>query len=298
MRKGAAKGGGVAGKLLITGAAGQLGQALIECGGRQGWEVVATDLSELDITDPQAVWGELSRERPEVVINAAAATRVDELESDPDGALRVNGLGPRNLAVACRRLGVKLVHLSTDYVFDGTKAGPYVEWDATGPLSVYGRSKLLGEEWVRQQCADHFIVRTAWLYGVPGPNFVTAILARARALAPDGELKVVDDQRGTPTSTLALAPQLLALAATEAFGTYHATCQGETTWYGFACQILATAGLSVQATPCTTAEFPRAAPRPANSILANRLLQVARLDLMPAWQAAYQQFWEAYKDRL
>jgi len=288
----------VAGKLLITGAAGQLGQALVREAGRQGWEAVATDAHDLDITDPQVVRRELAELRPEVVINAAAATRVDELESDPDGALRVNGLGPRNLAVACRRLGMKLIHLSTDYVFDGAKAEPYVEWDATGPLSVYGRSKLLGEEWVRQQCPDHFIVRTAWLYGVPGPNFVTAILARGRSLTPAGELKVVQDQRGTPTSALALAPQLLALAGTEAFGTYHATCQGETTWYGFAGLILAAAGLQVRVTPCTTAEFPRPAPRPANSVLANRLLQVAGLDLMPTWQAAFQEFWAAYKDRL
>ncbi len=288
----------MAGRLLITGAAGQLGQALVECGGRQGWEVAATDAHDLDITDPQAVWGALSRQRPEVVINAAAATRVDDLESDPDGALRVNGLGPRNLAVACRRLGIKLVHLSTDYVFDGAKAGPYVEWDPTGPLSVYGRSKLLGEEWVRQQCPDHFIVRTAWLYGLPGPNFVTAILARGRSQAPAGKLKVVHDQRGTPTSTLALAPQLLALAATEAFGTYHATCRGETTWYEFACLILKKAGITVRVIPCTTAEFPLPALRPANSILDNRLLQVSGLDLMPDWQAAYRQFWEVYQDRL
>ena len=285
-------------KLLITGAAGQLGQALVQAGARQGWEVAATDLPDLDITDPQAVQGELSRQRPEVVVNAAAATRVDDLESDPDEALRVNALGPRNLAVACRRLGVKLIHLSTDYVFDGAKPGPYVEWDATGPLSVYGRSKLLGEEWVRQQCPDHFIVRTAWLYGVPGPNFVTAILARGRHLTPDGELKVVADQRGTPTSALALAPQLLALAATEAFGTYHATCQGETTWYEFAGLILETAGITVRVTPCTTAEYPRPAPRPANSVLENRMLRVAGLDRMPTWQAAYRQFWEVYGDRL
>jgi dTDP-4-dehydrorhamnose reductase len=288
----------MAGTLLITGAAGQLGLALVQEAARQGWDAVATDAHNLDITDPQAVWGELSRRRPEVVINAAAATRVDDLESDPDGALRVNAMGPRNLAVACRRLGMKLIHLSTDYVFDGAKAGPYVEWDATGPLSVYGRSKLLGEEWVRQQCPDHFIVRTAWLYGIPGPNFVSAILAKGRELGPDGELKVVSDQRGTPTSTLALAPQLLALAGTEAFGTYHATCQGETTWYEFAGVILAAAGLAVRVSPCTTAEFSRPAPRPANSVLDNRLLRVAGLDRMPAWQAAYQQFWEAYGDRL
>jgi len=288
----------VAGSLLITGAAGQLGQALIPEAGQQGWELVATDVSDLDITDAQAVWRELSRLRPEVVINAAAATQVDALESDPDMALKVNGLGPRNLAVACRRLGLKLIHLSTDYVFDGAKAGPYVEWDATGPLSVYGRSKLLGEEWVRQQCPDHFIVRTAWLYGLPGPNFITAILARGRSLAPAGELKVVADQRGTPTSALALAPQLLALAETEGFGTYHATCQGETTWYDFACLILQTAGIEVGITPCTTAAYPRPAPRPANSILDNRLLKVAGLDLMPSWQAAFKQFWDTYGDRL
>jgi dTDP-4-dehydrorhamnose reductase len=259
---------------------------------------VATDAPELDITDAQAVWRELAGLRPEVVINAAAATQVDALESDPEGALRVNAMGPRNLAVACRRLGLKLIHISTDYVFDGAKPEPYVEWDATGPLSVYGRSKLLGEEWVRQQCPDHFIVRTAWLYGVPGPNFVTAILARGRSLGPAGELKVVEDQRGTPTSSLALAPQLLALAATEAFGTYHATCQGDTTWYGFASLILETAGIAVRLTPCTTKEFPRPAHRPANSVLDNRLLQVAGLDRMPSWQAAFQQFWEAYGDHL
>jgi dTDP-4-dehydrorhamnose reductase len=288
----------VSGKLLITGAAGQLGQALTPEAGRQGWEVVATDLPDLDITNPKMVWRELSRLRPEVVINAAAATRVDDLESDPDGALRVNGLGPRNLAVACRRLGLKLIHISTDYVFDGAKLKPYVEWDRTAPLSVYGQSKLLGEEWVRQQCPDHFIVRTAWLYGLPGPNFVTAILARGRSLGPAGELKVVQDQRGTPTSTLALAPQLLELARTEAFGTYHATCQGDTTWYGFACQILKTAGIAVRITPCTSNEFPRPAPRPANSILANRLLQVAGLDRMPSWQEAFQQFWETYGEHL
>ena len=194
----------VSGKLLITGAAGQLGQALVQKAGGQGWEAIATDAHDLDITDFQVVWRELARLRPEVVINAAAATQVDALESDPDGALKVNGLGPRNLAVACRRLGLKLIHLSTDYVFDGAKPGPYVEWDATGPLSVYGRSKLLGEEWVRQQCPDHFIVRTAWLYGLPGPNFILAILARARSLGPDVELKVVADQRGTPTSSLCM----------------------------------------------------------------------------------------------
>ncbi|MDD2902074.1 MAG: dTDP-4-dehydrorhamnose reductase [Syntrophales bacterium] len=282
-------------KILITGAAGQLGRALVEELGRRDQEVVATDLPELDISDREEVARLLSAERPAVVINAAAATRVDDLEADPDLALKVNALGPRNLAVACRRLGAKLVQVSTDYVFDGTKAGPYVEWDETGPRSVYGLSKLLGEAFVREQCPDHFIVRTAWLYGLPGPNFINAILARAKA---GKELLVVDDQRGTPTSTLALAPQILALAETQAFGTYHATCQGEATWYEFALLIMARAGLDAKVRPCTTQEFPRPAPRPANSVLENRLLQLEGLDLMPSWQEAYNRFWDLYGEQL
>jgi dTDP-4-dehydrorhamnose reductase len=278
-------------RIFIAGAAGQLGQALIRVAAKRGWEVVATDMAHMNITDPQSIRQQLDRHRPEVVVNAAAATRVDDLEQDADLAFKVNGLGPRNLAVACRRLGIKLIQVSTDYVFDGAKDGPYLEWDATGPLSVYGRSKLLGEELVRQQCPDHFIVRTAWLYGLPGPNFVTAILGKARL----GQgLRVVNDQLGAPTSATSLARQLLALAPTEAFGTYHAACQGETTWFEFARLILKTAGLRTKVAPCTTAEYPRPARRPANSVLANRLLQLNGLDLMPSWQEAYQEFWENF----
>lgn len=282
-------------KVLITGAAGQLGRALVQELAHRDGEAVATDLAEMNITDWDAVWRTLSAQRPQVVINAAAATRVDDLEADPDLAFKVNALGPRNLAVACRRLGLKLVHISTDYVFDGAKPGPYVEWDETRPQSVYGWSKWLGETLVREQCPDHFLVRTAWLYGLPGPNFITAILGRARqGLA----LKVVDDQRGTPTSALALAPQLLALAETEAFGTYHATCQGEATWYEFARLILERAGLKAEVRPCKTKEFPRPARRPVNSVLENRLLQLEGLDLMPFWQEAFHRFWDLYGEQL
>jgi dTDP-4-dehydrorhamnose reductase len=285
-------------KVLITGAAGQLGRALVQELAHRDWEVVATDLAEMDITDQDAVWASLSAQRPGLVINAAAATRVDDLEAAPDLAFAVNALGPRNLAAACRRLGSKLVHVSTDYVFDGAKPGPYVEWDETRPQSVYGLSKLLGERCVREQCPDHFIVRTAWLYGLPGPNFVNAILARGRSLSLGEDFKVVHDQRGSPTSALALAPQLLALAATEAFGTYHATCQGEATWYEFARLILARAGLEVPVRPCETWEFPRPAPRPANSVLENRMLRLEGLDLMPAWQDAFHHFWDLCGDQL
>jgi dTDP-4-dehydrorhamnose reductase len=282
-------------KVLITGGAGQLGRALVQELAHRHWEVVATDLPEMDITDREAVARVLAAHRPEWVVNAAAATRVDDLETDPDLAFKVNALGPRHLAVACRRLGIKLVHISSDYVFDGAKTGPYLEWDAVNPLSVYGWSKLLGEEGVRQQCPDHFILRTAWLYGLPGPNFIHAILARARQ---GRELLVVNDQRGTPTSAPALARQILALAATEAFGTYHATCQGEATWYEFALLILEQAGLEVKVRPCTTGEYPRPARRPANSVLENRLLKLEGLDLMPPWQEAYHSFWDRYGEQL
>jgi dTDP-4-dehydrorhamnose reductase len=285
-------------KILITGAAGQLGQALVQEAGRRGWEVLPTDLEELDITDAGGIREVLRRHRPQAVVNAAAATRVDELEADPDLALKVNSLGPRNLAVACRLLSLKLLHVSSDYVFDGAKEGPYVEWDETRPLSVYGLSKLLGEKYVREQCPDHFIVRTAWLYGHPGPNFVTAILAQGRRYAAGQDFKVVQDQRGSPTSALALAPQLLALAETEAFGTYHATCQGEATWYDFARLILEKAGLAAKVRPCASREYPRPAPRPANSVLENRLLNLAGLDLMPHWQDAFSQYWELFGELL
>jgi dTDP-4-dehydrorhamnose reductase len=285
-------------KILITGAAGQLGQALVQEAGRRGWEVLPTDLEELDITDAGGIREVLRRQRPQAVFNAAAATRVDDLETDPDLALKVNSLGPRNLAVACRLLSLKLVHVSSDYVFDGTKEGPYVEWDEPRPLSVYGLSKLLGEKYVREQCPDHFIVRTAWLYGHPGPNFVTAILAQGRRYAAGQDFKVVQDQRGSPTSALALAPQLLGLAETEAFGTYHATCQGEATWYDFARLILKKAGLAAKVRPCASREYSRPAPRPANSMLENRLLKLAGLDLMPHWQDAFSQYWELFGEIL
>jgi dTDP-4-dehydrorhamnose reductase len=282
-------------KILITGAAGQLGRALVLEAENRGLAAVPTDLGELDITDPSAVRQYLGRVEPDAVINAAAATRVDDLEANPELAFKVNALGPRNLAAACRRLGCKLAHISTDYVFDGTKAGPYVEWDEPRPQSVYGRSKLLGETLVRQQCPDHFILRTAWLYGLPGPNFINAILARARS---GQDLLVVDDQKGTPTSSLALAPQILAVVETEAFGTYHATCRGEATWYEFALLILERAGLAVNIRPCATGEFPRPAPRPANSVLENRLLQWEGLDLMSSWQEAFNRFWDLYGEQL
>ncbi|MDD3582015.1 MAG: dTDP-4-dehydrorhamnose reductase, partial [Desulfobacca sp.] len=271
-------------KILITGSNGQLGHTLVQEGTSRGWTIIATDVDQLDITNRPGVLAEVENCRPDLIINAAGYTQVDECETKTELAYRVNALGPRNLGLACRRYGVRLLHISTDYVFDGKKPGPYLEWDLPRPLSVYGCSKWLGEQWVREQCPDHFIVRTAWLYGPEGQNFVKTILSRGAELADQGlPLKVVHDQYGTPTSTLALTRQIFDLIATDAFGTYHATCQGTCTWYEFALQIVAAAGLAVEVKPCTTSEYPRPAPRPRNSVLANRLLQLEELDHMPEW---------------
>jgi dTDP-4-dehydrorhamnose reductase len=286
-------------KVLITGSQGQLGGSLVKEGEHRGYSIIATDLDQLDISNRQAVLDAAEHWRPEILINAAAYTRVDQCETQSVLAYRVNALGPRNLGLACRRFGVRLLQVSTDYVFDGEKDSPYLEWDLPQPLSVYGRSKLLGEQWVREQCPDHFIVRTAWLYGPEGHNFVKTILTLAREFDSRGQpLKVVHDQRGSPTSTLALARQLYRLAETDAFGTYHATCQGACTWYEFARQIVTAAGLSVDLRPCTTAEFPRPARRPRNSVLAHCLLQLEQLDCMPAWETAFAEFWQQYGEQL
>lgn len=286
-------------KVLITGSQGQLGQSLVQEAELRGFSIIATDLEQLDITNRPAVLEAVEHYRPEILINAAAFTQVDACETQSEEAFRINALGPRNLALACRRFGGCLLQVSTDYVFDGEKDAPYVEWDHPQPLSVYGRSKLLGEQWVREQCPDHFIVRTAWLYGPGGQNFVKTILTRARQRATRGQpLKVVDDQRGSPTSTLALARQIYRLAGSDAFGTYHATCQGACTWYEFARQIISAAGLSVDLRPCTTAEFPRPARRPRNSVLARALLQLEHLDCMPDWETAFAEFWQHYGGQL
>jgi len=157
-------------KILITGSHGQLGRTLVQEGDFRGWEIIATDVDQLDITNRQGVLAEVEKCRPDLIINAAAYTQVDECETKTELAYRVNALGPRNLGLACRRWGARLLHISTDYVFDGEKPDPYFEWDPPRPLSVYGCSKWLGEQWVREQCADHFIVRTAWLYGPEGQN--------------------------------------------------------------------------------------------------------------------------------
>ena len=269
-------------RVLITGAGGQLGQDLVRTCADAGDEVIACDRARLDLTDRDAVYQAITATRPDAVLHAGAWTAVDACQDDPERAFLTNALATGWVADASRRVGAHLVALSTDYVFDGTKAEPYHEWDDPSPQSVYGRSKLGGE---READPSHTIVRTSWVCGAHGPNMVKTVLA----LIDQPELAFVDDQRGCPSFTADLAPALRRLAVARMAGTFHVTNQGPTTWYGFVRDILELAGSDPsKVRPIATADLdpPRAAPRPANSVLDNAALRHAGLPLLPHYRDA------------
>ena len=268
-------------RVLITGAGGQLGHDLVAAfsdGSHR--EVVAADHARLDVADRDAVMQAAGSVRPEVIVHAAAWTAVDACQGDPDRAYRVNALGSRHVAEAARSVDAHLVYISTDYVFDGHSPVPYREWDATNPLSVYGRSKLAGEREVATLRPGAAIVRTSWVCGLHGPNMVKTIL---RLAAERPELAFVDDQRGCPTFTEDLAEMILRLSTARLPGVFHVTNQGATTWFRFARDTLAAAGLDPdRVRPIATADLdpPRPAPRPANSELDNAALRLSGMPLL------------------
>lgn len=267
-------------KILITGAAGQLGQDLVAQCRSAGDEVVAADRSVLDLGDRTSVLSAIGGAKPDVVVNAAAWTAVDACESDPDRAWRDNALGVRHVMEAARHVGAYVCQISTDYVFDGTKPDPYVEWDQPNPVSMYGRSKWGGEQEVD---AGASIVRISWVCGEHGNNMVKTVLK----LADRPELAFVDDQRGCPTFTADLAVALRRLVAERLPGVFHVTNQGAVSWYQFVCDILELAGYDAgKVRPITTAELdpPRPAPRPANSVLDNAALRLSGLPLLPHYR--------------
>jgi dTDP-4-dehydrorhamnose reductase len=275
---GAAEGSRVALRVLVTGAGGQLGTDLVRGAGRH--EVIAATSSMLDVGDRDMALAAITSTAPDLVIHAAAWTAVDACEADPERAFRVNAFGCRNVAEGARLAGAHLVAVSTDYVFDGNKKEPYTEWDATGPLSVYGRSKLAGEHEIRGLLPTAAIVRTAWVCGANGSNMVKTILRLSQG---DGMLRFVDDQHGCPTFTEDLAATLLQLGAGRRPGTFHVTNQGSTTWYQFARDTLTAAGRDPdRVRPIRTEEMdpPRAAPRPINSVLDNAVLRMSGLPLL------------------
>lgn len=277
----------VPGRLLVVGANGMLGHDLMEVIAKAGHEVVGMDLPEIDITSPESVAAALQSVRPDVVINAAAYTAVDAAEEHEDLALRVNAEGPRVLAEAiAERPAMRMVHISTDYVFAGDASTPYAEGAPPAPGSAYGRTKLAGEIAVRSALPDRaFIVRTAWLYGAHGSNFVKTMLA-LEATKP--EISVVDDQRGQPTWSRDLASQIVALiGSTAPAATYHGTSSGETTWFGFTREIYRLIGADPdRVRPTTTDAFPRPAPRPAYSVLGHDRWATIGLDPIRDWSEA------------
>ena len=252
-------------KALVTGANGMLGQDLCPILEDEGYEVVETDIQNLDITNPDSVQKVLKSENPDVVIHCAAYTDVDSAEENLEQAREINADGTKNIAKTCAEIGCKLVYISTDYVFDGKKEKPYLPTDEPNPINNYGLTKLEGEEFVKKYCEKYFIVRTSWLYGIYGKNFVETMLS----LKDKPELKVVNDQIGCPTWTLELANEIAELLDTEDYGIYHICGGGKTSWYSFAKRIFELSNLKVNLKPCTTEEFPRPAKRPKYSVMDN-----------------------------
>lgn len=273
-------------KILITGAGGQLGLELQKQMAGKDYEVITTDYQTLDITNLEQVKVKLEELKPDIVINCAAHTAVDKCEEEVESAYKINAIGAKNLAMGCDKIDAKLVQVSTDYVFSGEDPGARREDDRVGPQSIYGTSKLLGEEYVKTFCKKYFIIRTAWLYG-EGNNFVRTMLRLAET---NKELNVVNDQFGSPTSTKDLAKVIIELMHTEYYGTYHGTCEGECSWYDFACKIFEIKGIDVKVNPVTSEEFVRPAKRPKYSVLDNFMLKLYGLNSFRHWEEALKDY--------
>ena len=269
-------------RILVTGAGGQLGHDVAKAFAADGHhEVVATTRNELDLTDRDSILGAITSVEPDAVVHAGAWTAVDACESDPDLAFRVNALGTRHVQDACRIVGARLLYVSTDYVFDGTATEPIDEWQPTNPLGVYGRSKLGGEHEV-DVAGGGTIVRTAWVCGLNGKNFVKTML---RLAGERDELRVVADQLGSPSFTEDLADGIKRLVVGRLPGVFHLTNAGVASWFELAQATLRSAGLDPgRVTPITTAEYPTPAKRPAYSVLDNAALRLQDLPALPSWQ--------------
>lgn len=281
-------------KLLITGGKGQLG---CQIKSSDFWklddiykdcESKFINYDELDMTNYEEVHSYIEHFKPDAIINYATYTNVvDGCESDKDTAFRANAIGPRNLAMSSEKYEIKLLHVSTDYVFNGEGTVPFKEYDIPQPVSVYGKTKLLGEQYVRENCSHYFIVRTAWLYGQWGKNFVYTIMKAAKE---KGHLDVVNDQRGNPTYAEDLAYHILKIILTDKYGIYHCTDAGECSWCDFACKIVECSGINCTVSPTTSDKINRAAKRPSYSSLDNIMLRVTIGDEMRPWEEALQSF--------
>ena len=284
--------------ILITGCNGQLGSEIRDIEALHSrHEFFNTSHQELDVTDRQAVENYVAEHAIDGIINCSAYTAVDKAETDEDNCRAINTDAPANLAMAIEKRGGWLIHVSTDYVFPGNGSVPKTECDTPAPISAYGSTKYLGEQYVRDLCSRYFIVRTAWLYGYYGKNFVKTIMNAARKF---GKLTVVNDQRGNPTNAADLAHHLIKLLDTEEYGIYHGTGTGECSWYDFAAEIVRTAGIDAEVAPCTSEEYaeahPDAADRPKYSALDNGMFRVTVGDEFRHWQDALKCFMDNYKE--
>lgn len=284
-------------KVLVTGAAGQLGTDVVSLFREAGHLVIACDREKLDITDQSACFMTLNKYHPDAVIHCAAYTAVDLAEQEVDAAYTINAVGTRNMALASERIGAKFCYISTDYVFDGFSMTPYHEYDNTNPQTIYGKSKQAGENLVQSLTSAYFIVRTSWVYGLHGKNFVKTML---RLGEERPEIKVVNDQHGSPTYTVDLASFLLELIQTEKYGIYHASNSGVCTWYEFAMAIFKEAqsisgkSFSAQVHPCTTEEYPLPAPRPRNSVMEHLSIRTNGLTDLRPWRDGLREFLRGY----
>lgn len=277
--------------ILVIGSGGQLGKDMIIHLKKNNHNVIETDFPSIDISKIDSVSSVIRQTRPDTVINCAAFTAVDDCETKQETAFAINATGPQNIAKCCNDIGAKCIHISTDYVFDGKNDVPYIESDATNPATIYGKSKLEGEKLVTQATDNYQIYRIAWLYGLYGNNFVRTILKHAPKKAANNEaFRVVNDQIGTPTSTVEVCRQIISMIDKDESGIFHCTCEGLCSWYDFTCEIVKAYNLGVPVQPCTTDEYPRPAQRPAYSVLENQHLKALNLNIMKDWKSAFYDF--------
>lgn len=281
-------------KALVTGSAGMLAKDLIPCLQNQGHEVIAPPEEKLDITNLRVVKDVVDSFVPQLVINCAAYTNVDEAEKQEHQALIINGVGVQNLCLLCQAHDIPLVHFSTDYVFDGIKASPYTIYDRTNPINSYGRSKLLGEKYILWLLSKFYLIRTSWLFGLHGRNFIETMLEIGQK---QKQVSVVTDQRGCPTWTRDLAEATVALVKTGRYGLYHVTNSEPTTWFDFTKEIFRLSDIGTEVLPVTSEQFPRPARRPKNSVLDPFPLKEVLGKEMPSWKDALKKYLSQRKER-
>jgi dTDP-4-dehydrorhamnose reductase len=280
-------------KVLVTGVKGQLGYDVVGELKKRNIEAVGVDIDEMDITDAASVDKVIKEASPDAVIHCAAYTAVDAAEDNVDICRKVNKDGTQNIANVCKELDIKMIYISTDYVFDGEGTRPWEPDDKPDPLNVYGLTKYEGEVAVTSTLSKYFIVRIAWVFGVNGKNFIKTMLNLAKT---HDSLTVVNDQFGSPTYTYDLARLLVDMVLTDKYGIYHATNEGIITWYDFACKIFETAGLNVKVSPVPASEYPAKAKRPSNSRMSKQKLVDNGFELLPTWQDALERYIKILKE--